>query len=184
MLDRDDAEAWISQFAHPTGRIEVARQRPWAAVLRVPLAGGAAWFKACGRAQAFEPRLSAEPFVRWPDRVGEVLAYDGSRGWLLLKDAGTALGELGNRPEAWLEVLPRYSELQRGEAEYADDHIAHDVPALALPDLPGRYDDLHMGSVYKRGDCLRVLDWGRQLDLAPVLLARGDLLLSRRTHGA
>jgi hypothetical protein len=122
--------------------IEVTRVRPWATVLRVPIAGGAAWLKACSPVQAFEPRLSAELFARWPDRVGEVLAYDAPRAWLLLADAGAALRELGNAPKAWLDVLPLYAELQRGEAVYANDHIAHGVPLLPISTLPARYANL------------------------------------------
>jgi hypothetical protein len=105
----------------------------------VPLAGGSAWFKACGPVQAFEPRLSADLFHRWPDRVAEVLAYDERRGWLLLADAGVPIGALGNPPEAWAEVLPAYAELQRGEAGRANEHIAHGVPSLPSSTLPTRY---------------------------------------------
>ena len=67
MLDRDAVERWIQAFVQPTAPIEVTREWPWATVLRVPVAGGAAWFKACSPVQAFEPRLSAELFARWPD---------------------------------------------------------------------------------------------------------------------
>jgi len=71
-------------------------ERQWATVLRVPLADGVAWFKACAPVQAFEPRLTAELHGRWSDRVADVLAFDADRGWLLLADAGTPLQELGN----------------------------------------------------------------------------------------
>jgi hypothetical protein len=40
-------------------------------VLRVAVDGGCVWFKASGPVQAFEPRLSAELFARWPDRVAD-----------------------------------------------------------------------------------------------------------------
>jgi hypothetical protein len=140
--DREAAEHWISAHVQPTGPIEIAHERSWSTVLRVPLASGAAWFKACSPVQAFEPRLSAELFVRWPDRVAEVLAYDERRAWLLLGDAGTPIGEHGNPPEAWLEVLPPYADLQRGEAVYADDHVAHGVPSLPVSALPARYAEL------------------------------------------
>jgi hypothetical protein len=115
---------------------------PWSTVLRVPSASGPVWFKACAPVQAFEPRLSAELFARWPDRVAEVLAHDEERAWLLLSDAGTPLRELGNRPESWLEALPPYAELQRGEVPHADNHVAHGVPDLRLEQLPGRYQDI------------------------------------------
>ena len=111
-------------------------------MLRVPVAGGSVWFKACGPVQAFEPRLSAELSARWPGLVADVVAYDEGRAWLLLADAGTPIGAYGNPPEAWLGVLPSYAELQRGEAPYAEDHLAHGVPDRRLAVLPERYEDL------------------------------------------
>jgi hypothetical protein len=111
-------------------------------VLRVPLAGGVAWFKACGAVQAFEPRLSAGLSSRWPDRVAEVLAHDEARAWLLSADAGIPVGALGNAPDAWAAALPLYAELQRGEAARADEHLTHGVPDLRLATLPERYEEL------------------------------------------
>jgi hypothetical protein len=111
-------------------------------VLRVPIRGGFAWFKACQPVQAFEPRLSAQLGSRWPDRVATVLAHDEERSWLLLADAGTQLSSLGNPPETWLTVLPLYAELQRGEVHYDADHAAHGVPDLPVAALPSRYADL------------------------------------------
>ena len=137
-----DAEAWIRAHVESVGTIETTHERPWATVLRVPLAGGVAWFKACGAVKAFEPRLTAELFARHPDLVAEVLAHDEERAWLLLRDAGTPIGAFGNPPEAWLAALPLYAELQRGEATHAHDHLAHGVPDLRVATLPARYDDL------------------------------------------
>jgi hypothetical protein len=142
IADRAGAETWTRDHVTPTGPIEVAHERPWATVLRVPLADGQAWFKACGPIQAFEPRLTASLFARWPDRVSEVLAHDPERSWLLLADAGTPISALGNPPETWLQVLPRYAELQRGEAAYVDEHLTFGVPDLRVAALPRRYEDL------------------------------------------
>jgi hypothetical protein len=141
-MDRAAAEDWIRAQVDPVGPIEVAHDRPWATVLRVPLADGIAWFKACAPQQAFEPRLTGELFSRWPDRVPEVLGRDDQRAWLLLADAGTPMRVLGNPPEAWLVALPQYAELQRGEAPYAGDHLAHGVPDLRVATWPARYDHL------------------------------------------
>ena len=141
-MDRAAAEKWIRAHVEPVGRIEVTHQRPWATVLRVPLADGVAWFKACAPVQAFEPRLTTQLFERWPDRVAEVLGCDEERAWLLLADAGTPIRVFGNPPETWLVALPLYAELQRGEAAHADDHLANGVPDLRVAQLPARYDAL------------------------------------------
>src|SRR5438046_1311455 len=141
-VDRAAAEDWIRSQVDPVGPIEMAHARPWATVLRVPLANGIAWFKACAPVQAFEPRLTAELFSRYPDRVAEVLGHDAERAWLLLGDAGTPIGEFGNPPETWLVALPLYAELQRGETAHTSDHLVHGVPDLSVATLPARYDEL------------------------------------------
>ncbi len=141
-MDRDAAEDWIRAHVEPVGPIETAHERPWATVLRVPLADGVAWFKACAPVQAFEPQLTAALFARWPDRVAEVLGHDDERAWLLLADAGIPIGDFGNSPEAWLVALPLYAELQRGEAAHMPEHLTHHVPDLRVATLPARYEDL------------------------------------------
>jgi hypothetical protein len=141
-VDRAAADSWIRAQVDVAGPIDTWHERPWATVLRVPVATGVVWFKACAPIQAFEPRLTAELFTRWPDRVTEVLADDQARGWLLLADAGKPIREFGNPPEIWLAALPLYAELQRGEAAHAHDHLAHGVPDLRVPTLPARYEGL------------------------------------------
>jgi hypothetical protein len=96
VVDPLSVEKWVRVHAEPAGTVETVHERPWAKVLRVPLADGVAWFKACSPVQAFEPRLTAELFARWPDRVAEVLGYDEERGWLLLADAGMPVDVFGN----------------------------------------------------------------------------------------
>jgi hypothetical protein len=126
----------------PTGAIVAVHERPWATVLRIPIEDGAAWFKACGSAQAFEPELTAQLSARWAHVVPDVLGCDHSRGWLLLGDAGTQIAVLGNPPESWLALLPRYAELQGGEAAHLCDHLQNGVPDLRIATLPGHYDAL------------------------------------------
>jgi hypothetical protein len=169
------AEDWIRVHVEPVGAIQTVHQRPWATVLRVPLAGGVAWFKACAPVQAFEPRLTAELSARWPDRVAEVLGYDEERAWLLLADAGTPVGAAGNPPEAWLTALPLYAELQRGEAAYARDHLAHGVPDLRLETLPARYQELlQLDLPLERDEIRRLRDFApRFTELCDELAADG-----------
>jgi hypothetical protein len=72
--------------------------------------------------------------------VAGVLAHDEERAWILFEDAGLPIAVSGNPPDAWLDVLPRYAELQRGEVRHAGDHVEHGVPDLRLAALPARYD--------------------------------------------
>jgi len=142
VADVRDVERWVGAHVKPTGPIENVYERPWATVFRTPLAHGTAWCKACAPVQAFEPRLTAELSGRWPDLVPEVLAFDEQRGWLLLADAGDPVGPSEEPSDAWLDALPRYAELQRGEIGHASDHLAHGVPDLRLGTLPSRYEEL------------------------------------------
>ena len=117
----------------PTGAIQMVRERPWSTVLHVPLAGGSAWFKACSPVQAFEPRLSADLFRRWPDRVGEVLAYDSGVGWLLLADAGVPSSERRSRRTVAQanRVSPRVSRL-RSVTTIASPFSEHSRPVSVM----------------------------------------------------
>jgi hypothetical protein len=140
--------------------------------MRVPVAGGVTWFKACAQVEAFEPRLTAELYARWPDRVTEVLAVDEARNWLLLGDAGIAVGEQGNPPEAWLEALPLYAELQKGEMAYAVEHVAHGVPDLRMAALPAGYERLLASELpLARDDVNRLRDYAQRFTERCVALA-------------
>jgi hypothetical protein len=132
-------ETWLRGHVEPVGRAELVFERPWAAIRRVPAAGGAVWLKECAPVQAFEPRLTAALAERWPDRLPRVIAHDDERRWLLLADAGERLG-IGGDPEPWLELLPRYAELQRGEAARVEEHVAAGVPDRRLVRFPELFE--------------------------------------------
>jgi hypothetical protein len=174
-LERAGAEEWIREQVEPVGAIETTHDRPWATVMRVPVAGGVTWFKACAEVQAFEPRLTAQLYARWPDRVTEVLAVDEARRWLLLGDAGIPVRERGNPPEAWLDALPSYAELQKGESAYALDHIAHGVPDLRTGALQAGYERLLASELpLARNDLNRLRDYmPRFTELCAVLAELG-----------
>lgn len=134
-----DADEWVRTHVSPTS-VTVEKERPWATTWRIETADDVVFFKACAAVQAFEPRLTAELSTRWPDDVVEVLAHDERRAWLMTRDAGIPIGVYGNPPEPWLIVLPRYAELQRGEAAHAGDHVAHGVPDHRLDVLPAQLE--------------------------------------------
>lgn len=135
-----DAGAWVEQHVEPTGPIEQVHDYPWSSVWTVPVAGGAVWLKHCKPVQAFEVPLTAALADRWPERMPALLALDAERGLLLLGDAGRPLRELGvDAPDAWLDVLPLYAELQRGEAAHTHEHVDAGVPDQRLARLPADY---------------------------------------------
>jgi len=112
------------------------RERVWATTSRIPTADGAVWFKVCAESHLFEAELVASLARGRPDLLPRVLASDASRGWLLMADAGTPFDELGNPPELWLRLLPRYAELQR------EAIVPSSVPDRTLPRWSELYDEL------------------------------------------
>lgn len=114
----------------------VIRDRTWAATWRVPTADGDVWLKMCAPSHAFEPELVAGLAHSRPGLLPRVLACNPARGWLLTADAGTSFEQLDNPPELWLELLPRYAELQRDAA------VPASVPDRTLERWPELYEEL------------------------------------------
>lgn len=140
-----DADAWIAAAVEPTGPAESTHVRPWATVLRVPTANGDVWFKANAPELRHEAALLRLLAARRPELVPEPIALDLDRGWILMRDAGTRLCELVAEEQSldrWLDVLPRYAELQLALAGDVDELLALGVPDLRLGTLPERYERL------------------------------------------
>jgi hypothetical protein len=103
--------------------------RPWSAVVRVPTPAGDVWFKELPPSLAFEPALTLALGRRFPDRVPEVIAAEGSR--LLTRDAGRRLRNVhdeGGDAPPWNELLPLYAELQIELAAETDNALALGAP--------------------------------------------------------
>lgn len=136
------ARAWLDQRVAVTGRPEATHRRPWAVVWRVPVSTEQVWFKQCAPVQAFEPALTVRLAADFPQLLPEVLASDLDRRWLLLADAGVPVRTFGNRPEFWLDALPRYAELQQSQTQRVDAHLGAGVPDLRVESLPALYGQL------------------------------------------
>jgi hypothetical protein len=146
-VQRSDAARWIGTFVELNGDLELVHERPWATVHTARSSAGKVWFKSCAEVQRFEPALTAALHSRRPEITPEVIAHDPDRAWLLLHDAGMPIGVYGNPPEAWLELLPRYAELQLGEVAHAAAHLASGVPDLRVETLAQKYDSLVAGAL-------------------------------------
>jgi len=186
LFPREDLEAWIRTHVQPTGATERARERPWGTVLRVPVAGGNVWFKACASVQKFEPHLTAALAGRWPNLLPEVVAHDESRAWLLLADAGEPFG-IGGDPAPWLDLLPRYAELQRAEAVHTDQHLANGVPDRRLATFPTLYEEMLSRAPLRGEDSARLCAFKQRFgELSAELSARGipETVQHDDLHGA
>ena len=89
--------------------------------------------------------------------MANVLAHDEVRSWLLTVDAGPPIEWSDDALARWLDVLPRYAELQIGEAEHAADHLGHGVPDLRLGSLGDRLGAMLAGDPPLERDEVRAL---------------------------
>ncbi len=160
---RDVAVAWLdAQLAgaglERTGPVEQPHVRPWATALRAPTTGGPVWLKAAGPGTAFEVGLYELLHEVAPAHVLTPLATDVDRGWVVLEDGGTPLGErLGGDAlvDAMAAVLPQYGQLQRDLAPHAEDLLALGVADMRAEAMPARFEEAlaTVGAyVARRGD--------------------------------
>ncbi len=107
---------WQSSGIRVTGAIEQPHLYPWSTVLRVPTSQGLVYAKATMAGFDHEPRLTAALAGWRPDIMPDVLAIEDERGWMLTRDAGPMLRTITRTDppnlDPWLEILPRYAELQ------------------------------------------------------------------------
>jgi hypothetical protein len=128
-----------------TGDIEQPHVRPWSTVLRVPTANGVVWFKANAGPLRHEAAVVSLIAARRPEVVPPLLAADVAGGWMLMADAGETLRSVVEREHSldrWLDVLPRYAEVQLALAGDVDDLLAFGVPDMRLANLPAGYERL------------------------------------------
>jgi len=118
-------------------------------VLSLPLTDGdTVWFKATPDGSA-EPILHQTLNAEIPEFVAPVLAVDLRRGWLLLDDAGTALGTSaeseGRLPcgdPRFQQAITTYAWLQEQLRHRVDELVAQGLPDARPQALPGVFDQL------------------------------------------
>lgn len=144
-----EAHAWAHENCSRLGiaiiaPIEQPHIRPWSTVFRVPTDSGAVFLKCCGGNQAHEPRLTALLEETRPLFVPHVLALHPALPWMLLADGGAKLRDVADGPafDAWVDVLPRYADLQRAVAPRAAELLAIGTPDHRLASLASRFEAL------------------------------------------
>jgi hypothetical protein len=128
-----------------TGRIEQPHVQPWATVMRVPVGDGLLWFKASIPVLAHEAAVVSVLARTRPDAVPKLVATDLERGWMLMGDGGVRLREVIARERVlgrWLEVLPRYADLQIDLGEHARELVGLGAPDRRLATLALQYEEL------------------------------------------
>jgi hypothetical protein len=163
------AEAWAGENLGRVAQVKVVRDRTWARTSRLETADGVVWLKECAPTHRFEAELVPLLAARRPDLLPRVLAHDTARGWLLLADAGRSFEQLGNAPELWLRLLPRYAELQRDAPELASlpdrtlgrwPELYDELAASELPLEPAEVERLRAHAPRFAELCSELADWG------------------------
>lgn len=146
---RELAVSWLDEQLtgagiERTGEVEQPHLRPWATALRAPTTQGPVWLKAAGPGTAFEVDLYQLLHKVAPDHVLSPIAADTDRGWIVLPDGGTPLGErftgIGLY-DAMATALPQYGQLQRDLAPHADRLLALGVDDMRAAVMPSRFEE-------------------------------------------
>jgi hypothetical protein len=148
--DRRLADAGLER----TGETTQPHLRPWGTVLKIPTVTGPAWLKAPGPGTVFEVALYELLGRVAPDWVLPPIAVDVERGWVLLPDGGTTLGDRLDEvdlTDALVTILPRYAQLQRDLVPHVDALLSFGIADMRPAAMPARFDE--------------ALDWvGRYVD--------------------
>lgn len=143
------------------GEVEQSHIAPWSTAMRVPVNGGDLWFKANMPALACEGAVVEVLGRRASGCVPELLAIDRERGWMLSSDAGVPLIDVLTRDRdlrRWLDVLPRYAQLQLDAIDDVGELLSVGAPDRRLDKLPNQYEHLLGGTPGLTADELARLD--------------------------
>ncbi len=108
------------------------------------------------------------------------LAVDAERGWMLLPDGGERLREVLARerhPRRWLDLLPRYAELQIASTAVLDELLACGLPDYRTPRLGGLAGSLAVSLGMAPPSPARLAEAAAELDAAglPATVQHDDL---------
>jgi hypothetical protein len=137
-LDDKLAEAGMTR----RGEVTAPHVRPWGTVMRAETDQGPVWLKAPGLATVFEVRLYEIMARIDAPGVLQPIALDAGKGWVLLPDGGTTLGDSKkDLAEAMEEVLPHYAQLQRALAPHTEELLDAGIADMRPSVMLQRFDE-------------------------------------------
>ena len=140
------ASSWMVDQMAADGRpaIDPPRQHQlWdlSVVLRASSADGQVFLKCSPELYGHEAVATQGLAAHMPGLVPEVIAVDGARGWLLMRDLGAA--ELGDQdPSLWDRGMVAHAGIQQSWLGRADELVALGLPVRSLPDLAAEVEAL------------------------------------------
>lgn len=160
-----------------TGDVTCPHDRPWGTVHTAQTTGGPVWLKAPGPGTVFEVALYDLLARVAPDAVLHPIAVDLDRGWVLLPDGGTTLGDAGTDiVDGLVAIVPRYGQLQRDLAAHTGALLSAGVADMRAHVMPDRFDEAVAAVTARTGDPLddvramrpRYVEWCARLSASPV----------------
>ncbi len=142
-----DRTEWLDQRLSAaglrrTGEVTCPHDRPWGTVHTAPTTGGPVWLKAPGEGTVFEVALYDLLARVAPGHVLSPIAVDLDRGWVLLPDGGTTLGDSDtDLVDGLVTVLPQYGQLQRDLAPHTAGLLSFGVADMRPMTMPDRFDE-------------------------------------------
>jgi hypothetical protein len=112
-----EATCWIGENVtalglESRGEVELVAQWPLSSVLKLDTDGGVVFFKAVFPLFHHEPVLTSKLSARHPGLVPDVLAIEGARGWMLMRELpGTPIGD--QAANLWSEGLRVAASIQK-----------------------------------------------------------------------
>lgn len=157
-----DRTAWLderlaAEGLRRTGPVTCAHDRPWGTVHTAPTTAGAVWLKAPGDGGRFEVALYDLLGRVVPDRIPRPVAVDLERGWVLLADGGTTLGDRladTGLVDGFAAVLPWYGRLQRDLGAHTGALLSAGVADMRPEVMPDRFDEAVAAVTAATGDPL------------------------------
>lgn len=147
---RTEAVSWLDERLaaagmRRTGEVTQPHLRPWGTVLTALTDRGPVWLKAPGPGTVFEVELYQLLERLTPDWVLPPIATDTERGWLVLPDGGTRLGDRLEQGvdlvDSLVVILPQYGQLQRDFATHVDELLSFGIADMRAAVMPRRFDE-------------------------------------------
>jgi hypothetical protein len=133
------ASKWMVDQMTAEGRPAISapqQHQLWGAsiVLRASSANGDVFFKCSPELFRHEAAMTKALAELMPERLPEVIAVDGDRGWMLMRDFRAAeLGDLD--PSLWHEGVVTHAGIQMSWLGRTDELLALGLPVRSLKDL-------------------------------------------------
>lgn len=185
---RSRVDSWVETALQGTpfsitGPLRQLRTWSISAMFVVPTVEGKVFFKASPNLFRGEAAITHDLFQRFPDHSPEVIAFDGGRNWLLMRDVGGPTYRHEHGIEAWRDALGALARIQQDYAQRAPELTGMGLPRRKVTTIPARFFR-SVGALSRLGTPISRDDYHRNLDfLADSIDRIGEACAELESHG-